>query len=100
MLVHVEPDDLVAAGHRMSADGPHLRALALVISGCGSAGPGARLGVPELGIALAALGERGSIAIRTLAAAADTLAAGLADSGRRYGDVDDRLAVLGRRVIG
>ena len=31
---------------------------------------------------------------------ADTLAAGLADSGRRYGEVEDRLAIMGRRVIG
>jgi hypothetical protein len=53
-----------------------------------------------LGQALAALGERGSAAISTLAVATDTLAAGLGDAGRRYGDVEDRLAVMGRRVIG
>ena len=56
---------------------------------------------PELlNRALAALGERGSAAISTLAVATDTLAAGLGDAGRRYGDVEDRLAVIGRRVIG
>jgi hypothetical protein len=53
-----------------------------------------------LGQALAALGERGSAAISTLAVATDTLAEGLGDAGRRYGDVEDRLAVMGRRVIG
>jgi hypothetical protein len=64
MLVRVDPEDLLAAGHRMADDGPTLRALA------------------------------------ALAAAADTLARGLADSGRRYGDVEDRLAVMGRAVVG
>jgi hypothetical protein len=71
MLLHVEPDELIAAGHRMSEDG-----------------------------ALHALGERGAAVLTVLAAAAETLSVGLADSGRRYGDVEDRLAVLGRRVIG
>ena len=66
MLLHVEPDELIAAGHRLSEDGPALRALATLVSGCG-------------GLARAA---------------------GLADSGRRYGDVEDRLAVMGRRIIG
>ena len=50
--------------------------------------------------ALSALAERGSAALAALAAAADTLARGLADSGRRYGDVEDRLAVMGRAVVG
>ena len=100
MLVHVEPDDLAAAGYRMAGDGPRLRALAQLISGCGVAGRRACTGAPALGQALAALGERGSAAISTLAVATDTLAAGLGDAGRRYGDVEDRLAVMGRRVIG
>ena len=100
MLVHVEPDDLAAAGHRMSGDGPRLRALAQLISGCGVAGRRACPGAPALSQALAALGERGSAAISTLAVATDTLAAGLGDAGRRYGDVEDRLAVMGRRIIG
>ncbi|MBK7273057.1 MAG: hypothetical protein IPI13_07755 [Actinomycetales bacterium] len=69
MLVHVEPDDLAAAGHRMSGDGPRLRALAQLISGCGVAGRRACPGAPALGQALAALGERGSAAISTLAVA-------------------------------
>jgi hypothetical protein len=100
MLVHVEPDDVAAAGHRWSDDGPQLHALAQLIAASGRVGPAACPGAPDLGTALADLGERGSGALRTLAAAADTLAAGLADSGRRYGEVEDRLAIMGRRVIG
>jgi hypothetical protein len=100
MLLHVEPDELIAAGHRMSEDGPALRALATLMSGCGGAARTAACGDSALDGALHALGERGAAVLTVLAAAAETLSVGLADSGRRYGDVEDRLAVLGRRVIG
>lgn len=100
MLVRVDPEDLLAAGHRMADDGPTLRALATLVGRCASAGTQTSAGAPALVAALSALAERGSAALAALAAAADTLARGLADSGRRYGDVEDRLAVMGRAVVG
>ena len=100
MVLHVEPDELIAAGHRLSEDGPALRALATLVSGCGGLARAAAGNDPALEGALRTLGERGAAALAVLASAAETLAAGLADSGRRYGDVEDRLAVMGRRIIG
>lgn len=100
MLLHVEPEALIVAGHRMSDDGPTLRALGALLSGPDGTGDPHAVGDPALATALRALGERGAAAVTTLAIAAETLAAGLADSGRRYGDAEDRLAVMGRTVLG
>jgi len=85
-------------GRRLADDGPRLRAVAALVRGCAATAEAA--GTPALAGALRALGERGQAAVEVLAEGTETLAAGLGQAGRRYAEVEDRLAVLGRRIPG
>ncbi len=99
MYVRVTPEELSAAAQGMSGDGPTLRVLARLLSDAGSCGSAAA-GQPSLSAACQALGDRGSMTIATLAEACDTLAAGLGTASALYADAEDRLAVMGRRILG
>ena len=98
MLLRVDPDEVIHAGRRLADVGPRLRAVAALVRGCAATAEAA--GTPALACALWALGERGQAAVEVLAEGTETLAAGLGQAGRRYAEVEDRLAVLGRRIPG
>ncbi|MFZ1286230.1 MAG: hypothetical protein WAR57_04240 [Candidatus Phosphoribacter sp.] len=99
MQLRVAPEDLVVASLRMRDDGPLLRSLGEVLARTGARGGWAACDHPSLAAALVALGNCAGAALGTLADATDTLATGLGDAGQHYAEAEDRLAVMGRRVI-